>query len=139
MGARAKATIDDLHRIDGKAEIVDGEIVLMSPTGAAPHDAAVEITASLKAHSRQTGRGRAVGDNAAFRVDLKHRQSFSPDAAPGSGSAHSAAAHAFVWPKTQAIRRHSVSGRSFAALPLATIAPAASHAAPSPPSHKLAN
>lgn len=81
MGARAKATIDDLYQANGKAEIVDGEIVLMSPTGAAPNDAAFEITASLKAHSRQTGRGRAVGDNAAFRVELPRRQSFSPDAA----------------------------------------------------------
>ena len=81
MGARAKATIDDLRRVEGKAEIVDGEIVLMSPTGAAPNDAAFEITASLKAHARLTGRGRAVGDNAAFRVDLPHRQTFSPDAA----------------------------------------------------------
>ena len=81
MGARAKATIDDLYRVEGKAEIVDGEIVPMSPTGAAPNDAAFEVTASLKAYARKTGRGRAVGDNAAFRVDLPHRQSFSPDAA----------------------------------------------------------
>jgi Uma2 family endonuclease len=81
MSARAKATIEDLYRASGKAEIVDGEIVLMSPTGAAPNDAAFEITASLKAHARRTGKGRAVGDNAAFRVDLAHRQSFSPDAA----------------------------------------------------------
>ena len=72
--------MDDLYRIEGKAEIVDGEIVPMSPTGAAPNDAAFEITASLKAYARKTGRGRAVGDNAAFRVDLPH-QSFSPDAA----------------------------------------------------------
>ena len=80
MGARAKATIDDLYRVEGKAEIVDGEIVPMSPTGAAPNDAAFEVTASLKAYARKTGRGRAVGDNAGFRVDLPHRQSFSPDA-----------------------------------------------------------
>ena len=81
MSARAKATIEDLYRVEGKAEIVDGEIVLMPPTGAAPNDAAFEITASLKAHARRTGRGRAVGDNAAFRVNLPRRQSFSPDAA----------------------------------------------------------
>jgi Uma2 family endonuclease len=91
MGARAKATIHDLYLAQGKAELVDGEIVSMSPTGAAPNDAAFEITASLKAHARRTGRGRAVGDNAAFRVELPHRESFSPDAAyylgpdPGMG------------------------------------------------------
>ncbi|HEY5908890.1 MAG TPA: Uma2 family endonuclease [Vicinamibacteria bacterium] len=81
MSARAKATIEDLYRIDGKAEIVDGEIVLMPPTGAAPNDAGLEITFSLRAHARRTGVGRAVGDNAAFRVNLPRRQSFSPDAA----------------------------------------------------------
>lgn len=81
MSARAKATIEDLYRIDGKAEIVDGEIVLMPPTGAAPSDAGFEIASSLRAHARQTGRGRGVGDNAAFRVNLPRRQSFSPDAA----------------------------------------------------------
>jgi Uma2 family endonuclease len=81
MSTRARATLEDLYRTSGKAEIVDGEIVLMPPTGAAPNDAAFEITTSLKAHARRTGRGHAVGDNAAFCVDLPGRQSFSPDAA----------------------------------------------------------
>jgi Uma2 family endonuclease len=81
MGTRAKATIEDLYRVEGKAELVDGEIVLMPPTGAAPSNAALEIASSLKRYARGTGRGRAVGDNAAFRVNLPGRQSFSPDAA----------------------------------------------------------
>jgi Uma2 family endonuclease len=81
MSARARATIEDLYRIEGKAELVDGEIVLMSPTGAAPSSASLEITVSLRAYARLSGRGRAVADNAAFRVELPNRQSFSPDAA----------------------------------------------------------
>jgi Uma2 family endonuclease len=81
MGTKAKATIQDLYRVHGKAELVDGEIVPLSPTGAAPNHAALEITVSLRSHVRLTGRGRAVGDGAAFRVNLPNRESFSPDAA----------------------------------------------------------
>jgi Uma2 family endonuclease len=81
MNTRARVTIEDLRRVEGKAEIVDGEIIAMSPTGAAPGTAGFRITASLDAHARRTGQGRAVPDNVAFRVDLPHRQSFSPDAA----------------------------------------------------------
>ena len=35
--------------------------------------------------AKQTGVGHAVGDNKAFRVNLPHRQSFSPDAAYYTG------------------------------------------------------
>ena len=85
MSTNVKATIDDLYRVPGKAELVDGEIVLMSPTGAAPNYAASEIFVSLRQYSRKTKRGRAVGDNAAFRVDLPNRESFSPDVAFHAG------------------------------------------------------
>ncbi|MGZ5546265.1 MAG: Uma2 family endonuclease [Limisphaerales bacterium] len=76
-----RATIEDLYGIDGKAEIVNGEIIKMSPTGAAPSYAASEIFVSLRLHSLKMRRGCAVNDNAAFRVDLPNRDSFSPDAA----------------------------------------------------------
>jgi hypothetical protein len=36
MGTKARASIEDLYRVPGKAEIVNGEVVLMSPAGAAP-------------------------------------------------------------------------------------------------------
>ena len=82
MSTKLRATIDDLYGLpDVKAEIVDGEIVTMSPTGAAPGYAAAEIFVSLREHSRRTKIGRAVPDNAAFKVDLPNRGSFSPDAA----------------------------------------------------------
>lgn len=81
MSTRPRASIDDLSRVEGKAEIVDGEVVRMSPTGAAPGYAGDEIFVSLREYARRTGRGRAVGDNKAFRVDLPDRDSFSPDAA----------------------------------------------------------
>src|SRR6266446_3004941 len=81
MVANLEATIEDLYAVPGKAEIVNGEIILMSPTGAAPSYAASEIFVSLREYSRRTMRGHAVNDNAAFRVDLPNRKSFSPDVA----------------------------------------------------------
>ncbi len=76
-----RATIDDLSRAEGKAELVDGRIVLMSPTGYRPSHAAGEVYVSLRDYVRRTKRGLAVTDNTAFVVELPHRQSFSPDAA----------------------------------------------------------
>jgi len=77
------ATIEDLYHVpeDGKAEIVNGELVLMSPTGDLPNTAAFEIAVSLRSYARQTKVGRAYTDNAAFIVNLSNRRSFSPDAA----------------------------------------------------------
>ncbi|HEV3471392.1 MAG TPA: Uma2 family endonuclease [Pyrinomonadaceae bacterium] len=82
MPAKTQATVEDLYRIpdDGKAEIVNGEIVLMSPTGDMPARAGGSIYVSLRAVERQVG-GRAYPDNAGFVVDLPNRKSFSPDAA----------------------------------------------------------
>ena len=42
MSAKTEATIDDLYRVpeNGKAELVNGELVLMSPTGGVPGRAA---------------------------------------------------------------------------------------------------
>jgi Uma2 family endonuclease len=81
MVANLEATIEDLYALphEQKAEIVDGEIVLMSPTGADPNYAAGEIFVSLREYARRTKKGVSFTDNAAFRVDLPNRKSFSPD------------------------------------------------------------
>jgi Uma2 family endonuclease len=76
--------IAELYQIDGKAEIVDGRIVMMSPTGDLPSSAGGFIYASLLNYARQHG-GRAYTDNAAFLVNLPGRKSFSPDAAYYTG------------------------------------------------------
>ena len=81
MVANLEATIEDLYRVEGKSEIVDGEIVQMSPTATAPNHAATEIVVSLRNYVRRTRKGYAVNDNAAFHVHLPNRKSFSPDAA----------------------------------------------------------
>lgn len=84
----SEATIEDLARVpDGaKAEIVDGKIVLMPPAGIEPGFAGDEVFVSLREYARRTRRGRAVGDNKGFLVDVPHRKSFSPDAAFVLGS-----------------------------------------------------
>ncbi len=76
-----EATIEDLEKIDSKAEIVNGEIVFMPPTGDEPGYAGDEIFVSLREYAKRTGKGRAIGDNKAFKVNLPNRKSFSPDAA----------------------------------------------------------
>ncbi|PDW00646.1 Uma2 family endonuclease [Candidatus Viridilinea mediisalina] len=77
------ATIDALARVaeHGKAELIDGVVVEISPTGFLPNYVAGEIYSSLREYARRTRSGYAIGDNAGFVVHLPHRQSFSPDAA----------------------------------------------------------
>ena len=81
MSVKVEATIEDLLKVKQKAEIVNGEIILMSPTGSLPGYAGDEIFSSLRQYSKRQKYGRAVGDNKAFVVNLPNRKSFSPDAA----------------------------------------------------------
>src|ERR1043165_1183118 len=80
MSTKVEATIEDLYKVEGKAELVNGEIILMSPTGSLPSYAAGEIFSSLREYSNRQKHGHAVTDNCAFGVNLPHRKSFSPDA-----------------------------------------------------------
>jgi Uma2 family endonuclease len=88
MHTKTKATIADLYRVPdkGKAELVHGELVLMSPTGGVPGRAGGKIYKSLDTYEEDTGRGYAFPDNVGFIVDLPHRQSFSPNAAFYTGA-----------------------------------------------------
>ena len=81
MDTKTRATIEDLYQVEGKAELVDGEIVHMPPAGDDPGFASLEIATSLRSYTRRTKRGRAYGDGTGFHVHLPHRESFSPDAA----------------------------------------------------------
>jgi Uma2 family endonuclease len=72
--------IAELYKIDGKAEVIDGRIVHMSPTGGRPGRASLRICRSLEDMEGQLG-GYAYPDNVAFLVDLPHRNSFAPDVA----------------------------------------------------------
>ncbi len=81
MITKTRATIEDLYAAPGKAELVNGELVLMSPTGDKPGWAGDEIFVSLRSYVRMTSFERAVSDNKGFLTNLPHRKSFSPDAA----------------------------------------------------------
>jgi Uma2 family endonuclease len=83
MSTKTEATVEDLYHVpeNGKAEIVNGELVLMSPTGGVPGRASGEIYVSLREYERRMRNGYAFPDNVGFIVNLPNRRSFSPDAA----------------------------------------------------------
>jgi Uma2 family endonuclease len=81
MTTKARTTIEDLYKVPDhtKAEIVDGELILMSPTGDMPARAGFKIAVSLS-QIEGTIPGRAYPDNVGYKVNLPNRDSFSPDA-----------------------------------------------------------
>ena len=79
---KAAATLDDLYRVEGKAELIDGRIVPLMATGYQPSRIASRIFRSLDDYAEATGQGIAFADNTGFAVPRlsSGRQSFSPDA-----------------------------------------------------------
>jgi Uma2 family endonuclease len=86
MSTQRHTTIEDLYKVEGKAELVKGEIVRMSPTGGRPGRASLEIAMSLLLHERLHNGEYAFPNNVAFAVKLPHHESFSPDASWYIGS-----------------------------------------------------
>lgn len=84
ISTKQAATIEDLYKIKQKAELVNGEIILMPPTGDMPGRASGSIYTSLRQYEKKAG-GRAFPDNVGFKVNLPNRKSFSPDAAFHTG------------------------------------------------------
>jgi Uma2 family endonuclease len=82
-----RATLDDLYRTPGKAELIGGRIIPFMPTGIRPNEVAGNIYVSLRAHAQQSGRGRAFTDNLGYAVPElpSGRESFSPDASYYNG------------------------------------------------------
>lgn len=83
-----RATIDDVMKVEGKAELVGGKVVRLMASGDLPGLAARNILLSLTIYSRSTGRGIVRGDNVGYEVPIltSGRQSFSPDASYFLGS-----------------------------------------------------
>ena len=78
----APATLDDLMRHDGKAELIDGKIVPIMPRGLLHARAGRRILRSLCDLATACGRGEAFGDSLGYAQDSKlpsGRQSISPD------------------------------------------------------------
>jgi Uma2 family endonuclease len=80
--AQARATLEDLYRTEGKAELIGGRIVPFMATGDMPSQVASNIYVSLREYAKKTGRGVAYGDNLGFAIPElpSGRESFSPDA-----------------------------------------------------------
>jgi len=82
------ATIDDLYRVEGKAELIGGRIVRYMPTGDLPSTVAFEIAVLLREYAKRTGVGHVYADNIGYALPrpLKSgRLSFSPDASYYAG------------------------------------------------------
>lgn len=76
------ATLADLARVSEKAELIDGRIELLMPTGRKPGRIAGRSYRSLDDYAAQCGRGEAYPDNVGFAVSRlsSGRESFAPDA-----------------------------------------------------------
>src|SRR5262245_21352005 len=89
MQATTRATLDDLMRTEGKAELIGGRIVQLMPRGSWPSECAGNIYVSLKMYAQQCGQGKAYTDNIGYAVPMlpSGRESFSPDSSycPGVG------------------------------------------------------
>ena len=87
--AARRATLADLARVGGKAELVAGTVVHIMATGYRPGIIAGRIFRRLADYADVPGRGIAFGDNVGFAVPplSTDRESFSPDAAYYTGPA----------------------------------------------------
>lgn len=81
MIVQRRATVEDLYRVEGPAELVDGRIIDLM-TGDRPTEVAGNIFASLHAHVKKTRRGKARSDGLGYTVPQlpSGRESFCPDA-----------------------------------------------------------
>jgi Uma2 family endonuclease len=81
-------TIVDLHREGGKAELINGRIIHLMPTGFRPGQIGGRIYRSLDDYATNAERGVALPDNVGFVIPelSSGRESFSPDAAYFLGS-----------------------------------------------------
>jgi Uma2 family endonuclease len=80
--ATARATLDDLYQVEGKAELIGGRIVRFMATGDYPARVAFAIAVALHLYARATSCGTAYPDNVGYAIPQlpSGRESFSPDA-----------------------------------------------------------
>lgn len=80
--ATQRATLDDLYRFPGKAELINGRIVPLRATGRRPNRVALRVVRSLDDYAQARGVREAYTDNMGFAIPvlLSGRESFSPDA-----------------------------------------------------------
>ena len=80
-GASRRATVADLHDVEGQAELVDGVVVRIRPLGHKPACIVMEIACSLRDYEPTLGRGETYTSTLAYIVPRLRsgRESFSPD------------------------------------------------------------
>lgn len=85
--ATQRATLDDLYRFPGKAELINGRIVPLMATGRRPNRIASRIFRSLDDYAQAQGVGEAYTDNMGFAVPMlpSGREAFNPDASYYNG------------------------------------------------------
>jgi Uma2 family endonuclease len=83
----ARATLRDLAREPGKAELIGGKVVRLMATGHRPNIIAGRIFRRLAEYAEAVGRGVAYTDNMGFAIPElpSGRESFAPDAAYYTG------------------------------------------------------
>ena len=82
MSAPVKqATIAELYRTEGRAELIDGRIILYPPTGFTTSEVKGNIFCSLRDHAKQSGEGRAFSTALAYVIPRlsNGRESFCAD------------------------------------------------------------
>jgi Uma2 family endonuclease len=86
--ATGRATLADLYRTEGKAELIGGRIVKLMPTGRRPNRVAFRIARSLDDYAQIRGVGEAYTDNMGFAIPMlpSGREAFSPDASYYDGA-----------------------------------------------------
>lgn len=85
--ATQRATLEDLYRFPGKAELINGRIVPLMATGRRPNRVASRIFRSLDDYAQACGVGEAYTDNMGFAVPMlpSGREAFNPDASYYNG------------------------------------------------------
>lgn len=80
MIVRRRDTVEDLYRVEGPAELVDGRIIPLM-TGDRPCEVTGNILVSLHAHAKKTRRGNARMGSLGYVVPelSPRRESFCPD------------------------------------------------------------
>jgi Uma2 family endonuclease len=82
------ATLDDLYKVEGKAELVNGRIIHFVASGYEPSAIAFEIAIRLREYAKQKGVGVALPDGLGYAMIpplSSGRQSFQPDASYYTG------------------------------------------------------
>jgi Uma2 family endonuclease len=89
MATTRRATLSDLYREEGKAELIGGRIVRFMASGFLPGRVAGNIYFSLRIYERAAKLGLAFGDGIGYAVPPlpSGRESFSPHVSFYSGAA----------------------------------------------------